>query len=52
MSQADQQHVHFLIYRRQVVESWPDSIEKTVRLAAIDASITSLSRIEPNPQPY
>jgi len=42
--QADHQHVQFMIYRRRVIEMRPESASKTAVLAAIDASIASLSR--------
>jgi len=46
LSESGHQHVQFMIYRRRVVETWPESASKTVRLAAIDASISSLEGMQ------
>ena len=46
LSESGHQHVQFMIYRRRVVETWPESASKTARLAAIDASISSLGGMQ------
>jgi hypothetical protein len=44
LSNSDHQHVQFMIYRRRVLETWPESASKMVVLAAIESSIASLVR--------
>ena len=42
LSDSDHQHVRFMIYRRSVIKTWPESESKTARLAAIEFSIASI----------
>jgi hypothetical protein len=45
---SDQQHVRFMIYRRSVIKTWPESESKTARLAAIESSISAIGRADAN----
>ena len=43
---SDYQHIQFMIYRRRVIETWPESATKMALLAAIKSSIASLVETE------